>query len=108
MSYSRIAVRPVAGALGAEIEGVDLSQALDDETFAEIRRAHLDHLVIFFRGQKLSDERLAAFGRRFGELAPLPPHRQFPGKFPELLVIDRRNEGAALLQVVGEDPAIDP
>jgi taurine dioxygenase len=92
MSYSRIVVKPVAGALGAEIEGVDISKPLDDATFAEIHRAHLEYLVIFFRGQKLTDEELAAFGRRFGELAPLPPHRQFPGKFPELLVIDKKPE----------------
>ena len=92
MSYSRIAVEPVAGALGAEIEGVDLAKPMDDATFAEIKRAHLEYLVIFFRGQDITDDQLAAFGRRFGDLAPLPPHRQFPGKFPELLVIDKKPE----------------
>ena len=90
MSYSRIEVKPLAGALGAEIAGADLAHPLDDATFAEIHKAHLDYLVLFFRDQDLSDEELAAFGRRFGDLAPLPPHRQFPGKFPELLVIDKK------------------
>ena len=40
-------VRPIAGALGAEIAGVDLSEELDDDTIAAIRAAWLDHLVIF-------------------------------------------------------------
>jgi taurine dioxygenase len=92
MTYSRIEVKPLAGALGAEIAGVDLGGPIDDATFAEIHKAHLDYLVVFFRDQKISDDELAAFGRRFGELAPLPPHRQFPGKFPELLVIDKKPE----------------
>jgi len=89
-SYQRIEVRPLAGALGAEIFGADLRRALDAETIAEIHRAHLEYMVIFFRDQHISDDELARFGRYFGELAPLPPHRQFPGKFPELLVIDKQ------------------
>jgi len=92
MSYSRIEVQPLAGALGAEIFGVDLRRELDRETFAEIHRAHLEFQVIFFRDQRISDEELARFGRCFGELAPLPPHRQVPGRFPELLVIDKKPE----------------
>lgn len=92
MSYAHIDVKPMAGALGAEVFGVDLAQDIDDATFDEIHRAHLDHLVVFFRDQALTDEQLANFGRRFGALAPLPPHRQHPGKFPELLVIDKTPE----------------
>jgi taurine dioxygenase len=40
-------VRRIAGALGAELAGVDLSELLDDAVIAEIRRALLDHQVIF-------------------------------------------------------------
>lgn len=47
MSYRTIEVRPIAGSLGAEIHGVDLSHELGQETFAEIHRAFLEHLVIF-------------------------------------------------------------
>lgn len=92
MTYRRIGVTPVAGALGAEITGIDISGPLDEETIAEIHKAHLDHLVLFFRDQNLTDDDLAAFGRRFGVLAPLPPHRQIPGKFPELLIVDKKPE----------------
>lgn len=64
----RITVTPVAGALGAEISGVDLSEPLDDETFGEIHQALLDHLVIFFRDQAITPEHQIAFGERFGKL----------------------------------------
>ncbi len=71
--YQHIDVRPIAGACGAEIHGVDLNN-LSDEAFAEIKSAWLEHLVIFFRGQSLGDEALKAFGRRF---APLFRHPNF-------------------------------
>ena len=48
--------------------GVDIAAGVDDETIAEIRRALLEHLVIFFRGQRLDDASHKAFSRRFGEL----------------------------------------
>jgi hypothetical protein len=48
MSYRAFDVRRIAGALGAELAGVDLSEPLDDSVIAEIRRALLDHQVIFF------------------------------------------------------------
>jgi taurine dioxygenase len=68
MTYRTIQVHPVSGALGAEISGVDLAQELDDGVIGEIRQALVDNLVIFFRDQKLTPERLIGFGRRFGEL----------------------------------------
>lgn len=67
-----LAANPIAGALGAELHGVDLSQPLADDVVAGIRQALLDHLVVFFRDQRLSPEQLVAFGRRFGTLARYP------------------------------------
>lgn len=66
--YKRISVQPIAGSVGAEICGVEIAAGLDDETFAEIHRAFLAHLVIFFRDQQLDDDALMAFGQRFGPL----------------------------------------
>ncbi|MGI9343519.1 MAG: taurine dioxygenase [Gammaproteobacteria bacterium] len=65
---NRITVTPLAGTLGAEISGVDLTEPLDDETFGEIHQALLDHLVIFFRDQAITPEQQIAFGQRFGKL----------------------------------------
>src|SRR3546814_11766125 len=51
-SYERIVVNPIAGSLGAEIEAIDLSQGLDNQTQDEIHRALLEHHVIFFRSEE--------------------------------------------------------
>ena len=61
-------VRRIAGALGGEIHDVDLSQPLSRECVADIRRALLDYLVIFFRDQSLTPAQLVTFGRWFGDL----------------------------------------
>jgi len=97
--YQRISVVPMAGALGAEISGVDIGRPIDDATFAEIRRAWNEHLVIFFRGQSLDDDALVAFGRRF---APLFRHPNLltEGPYPDIVRI-RRMPGDK--RIVGED-----
>ena len=93
MDYKNIDVKPIAGAIGAEIFGVDLAEeAMAPEVFEEMHTAFLRHCVIFFRDQAMDDDVLATFGRRFGELAPLPPHRQVPGKYPELLIVETKPE----------------
>jgi len=61
-------IRRVAGALGAEISGVDLSADLPDDTIAAIRSALVEHQVIFFRDQALTPAQQVAFGARFGPL----------------------------------------
>jgi alpha-ketoglutarate-dependent taurine dioxygenase len=68
MGDGRFAAYPIAGALGAEVVGIDLSAPLGDATVARIRCALLGHQVIFFRDQHLTPEQHLGFGRRFGEL----------------------------------------
>ena len=77
-------VRRWSGALGAEIEGVDLSADLDDATFAEIQRALLDHAVICVRHQKLTREAQLAFAHRFGPGDVHPIANAMEG-YPEIL-----------------------
>jgi len=84
--FSTISVHPVAGALGAEIEGADLSQELSDEVIAEIRQALLDHLVIFFRNQDITPEQHLAFAKRFGETVEYPLVKGLEG-FPAIIPI---------------------
>jgi taurine dioxygenase len=76
----------VAGALGAEISGVDLGADLADETVAEIRRAWLDHLVVFFRDQDLGPDAFMAFARRIGEPVPYPFVDGIEG-YPEIIAV---------------------
>ncbi len=59
-------LRPLAGALGAEIHGVDLATDLSDGMVAALRQALLDRLVIFFRDQDLPPGRLLELAKRFG------------------------------------------
>ncbi len=77
--YRRIHVRPIAGALGAEIDGVDLSQPMDAETRAEVHRAWLENLVVFFRGQDLDIAGMERVGRCFGDLTVTPHNMTEPG-----------------------------
>jgi len=56
-------------ALGAEVQGVDLAQPLDDARWRDIERAWHEHSVLVFRSQALGDLEQVAFAARFGELA---------------------------------------
>ena len=59
-------IRPLAGAIGAELHGVNLAAELPDTTIEAIRRALLDHLVIFFRDQDSAVGPLHGLARRLG------------------------------------------
>ncbi len=81
-----ITARPIAGALGAEISGVDLARDLSDEIVTAIRRAWLEHLVIFFRDQDLSPAQFLAFARRFGTPIEYPFVKGLD-EFPEIIPV---------------------
>ena len=68
---SSVDVVPTGAALGAEIVGVDL-RSIDDAQFGAIRRAWIDHQVLLFRDQRLTDEQLISFSGRFGALDQAP------------------------------------
>lgn len=87
-------LRPIAGALGAEIHGIDLSETMNDETFAAVRQALHDHLVIFFRDQIFTPDQHLAFARRFGEIEI---HRYAKGleSHPEVLPVVKEAEDRA-------------
>ncbi len=70
--YDTLEVVRVAGALGAELRGVDLRRPLAPAQLGEIRRAWLEHLVVFFRDQPLDADQYLAFARRIGEPIEYP------------------------------------
>lgn len=72
MNYRFIDVTPLTPAIGAEIGGVDLATDLPNSTIAEIRDAFLEHLVVFFRDQSLTPDKLVKFAGRFGEIGYYP------------------------------------
>jgi taurine dioxygenase len=83
---SDIGIHPVSGALGAEITGVDLASDLDDQTIGVLRRAWLEHLVLFFHDQPLPPARFLAFGRHFGETIEYPFVKGLD-EFPEIIPV---------------------
>ncbi len=92
MSYRHIEVRPVAGVLGAEVHGVDLSGAVNADTIADIRKAFLEHLVIFFRGQTLTPQRQLEVAGWFGAPMAYPQLKGLPECPMVTAVIKRENE----------------
>lgn len=86
MTYTHFEAKRIAGALGAEIEGLDLSRDLDEAVIEEIRQAQIDHLVLFFRDQTLTMDQQLAFARRFGPLDTYPMVKGIEG-FPELVEV---------------------
>ena len=81
-----IEVHKIAGALGAEISGVDLARDLDADTVAEIRSVWLDNCVVFFRNQNLPPARFLALAQRFGEPIEYPFLKGLDG-FPEIITV---------------------
>ncbi len=94
LTYKEIELKPVSGNIGAEIHGVDLSQPLSDTASNEIRSALLEHLVIFFRDQKITPDQHKDFGRRFGELHVHPFIPALDGH-PEIIELRSQDDGPA-------------
>jgi len=86
MSYQSIVVRPVAGSLGAEVRGVDISGPLPNAIADELRHAFVRHLVLFFRDQNLSPEQHLAFSRLFGPLSRVP-YVKHMDKYPDIIAV---------------------
>ena len=86
---TNITVVPTGAAIGADVVGVDLSKPLSQEIFRQIEDAWHTHLVLRFRGQKLDDPALLAFGQRFGELDSAPIHagKDVVNPFPQITVM---------------------
>ena len=86
--YRTIEVRRIAGALGAEVRGVNLAKLPDAQTIAEIRRAFLENLVIFFRGQDLGLDQYMAFARAMGNPVEYPFVKGLPG-YPHVIEVKK-------------------
>jgi taurine dioxygenase len=83
---ARIDVMPLSKHIGAEIRGIDLRTPLDADSIERIHQAWLDHAVLLFRNQSLSQEDLLRVTGYFGELAPLTrPAKFFPKGYARLL-----------------------
>ena len=85
-STAWIDIRPIAGAVGAEIAGIDLAQPMDAAHVASVRAALLAHGVIFFRDQTLPPAGFLALARQFGAPIEYPFVKGIEG-FPEIIPV---------------------
>jgi alpha-ketoglutarate-dependent taurine dioxygenase len=103
-----VRVQRTDAVLGAEIHSVDL-RALDDETFAAIHRAWLDHQVLLFRDLDLTDDDLVALSRRFGDLDEAPVQetgRRFVDGHPEIYVVSNVVQDGVPIGSLGSGEAV--
>ena len=91
--YQTIGVNSITPHIGAEVNGVDLSQPLSNEQFSEIYQAWLDWKVLVFRDQHIDREAHKAFGRKFGTLHVHPMQHSYGGD-PEILRIKTTKDSA--------------
>jgi taurine dioxygenase len=106
--YSNVEIIPSDKALGARIDRIDLRTICDDE-FATVYRAWLDHQVILFRNQRLTDDDLVAFSRRFGELDWAPVQetgRRFVEGYPEVYIVSNVIENGVPIGSLGDGEAV--
>lgn len=84
MSSEALTVKPVTGAIGAEVSGVDLAEPVDAETQDALYQALLDHQVLFFHDQDLSPDDLLRLGGAYGAIEEepfIPPLEGHPGVY---------------------------
>ncbi|MEI2417239.1 TauD/TfdA family dioxygenase [Orrella sp. JC864] len=81
-------VKRIAGALGAEITGLDLRAPLDEAAARALREAFLQHKVIFLPGQALSPAQFLDFARTLGTPIEYPFVKGIEG-FPEIIEVKK-------------------
>ncbi len=81
-------IRKIAGALGVEIHGADLSKSLSAEMVVELRAALLQHLVVFFRDQHLTVAQFLAFARTLGKPIEYPLIKGLP-EYPDVIEVSK-------------------
>ncbi len=86
-SSQDLRVRTIAGALGAELHGIELER-LDDAGYAWLREALREHHVVFMPEQHLTPDAHRALGRRFGELEVHPFISKLDDEHPEICVLN--------------------
>lgn len=99
-----VTISPTGGALGAQVEGIDLRQPLNEQTAAQIRAAFLEHCLLLFRGQQISKADQVRFSAIFGEPVPHPTNsRDRDPEIPEITIISNIVEEGRAVGALGND-----
>ncbi len=75
-TLATLKIVPTGAAVGAEIQGMDLSLPIPDDVKEVLRQAWAKHMVIVWRDQKINDDQLMALSGIFG-----PPHEAAARKY---------------------------
>jgi taurine dioxygenase len=105
---SGIAIRPTGAGVGAEVVGLDL-RTVTRANFPQVHRAWIDHQVLLFRDQHLSDGDLIAFSRYLGDLDVAPNQetgQRFVEGYPELYVVSNVVENGRPIGSLGSGEAV--
>jgi len=108
--FGKVEVIPLAGSMGAEVRGLNLA-TLDDEGYALLHRAYLDHVLVVLREQSIDDVRQVEVSRRFGPLESPPAateratHQHFDGP-PEVTVVSNRRVNGVPIGELGDGEVI--
>jgi taurine dioxygenase len=107
-SSPAVAVRPTDAVLGAQIAEVDLRH-VDADLFAQIHQAWLEHQVLLFRDQSLTDAELVAFSRWFGTLDEAPVQetgQRFVDGYPEIYIVSNVVRDGVAIGSLGAGEAV--
>jgi taurine dioxygenase len=95
MNNQPLEVRPVTGAMGAEIGYIDLSRELDDQTFAAVHQALLDHGAIFFHDQNITPAQQMEFAQRWG-VVHHHPHMPCLAGHPGIIEVVKKEDDSTV------------
>jgi len=107
MRNDAVQVKPISGALGAEIEGLDIA-SLDDAGFDRLKQAWLEHSVVFLREQTMTPAEQVRFARRFGDIHYHPFVKGLPEQPEVLEIVKRENETKNFGGAWHSDQAFNP
>jgi taurine dioxygenase len=101
---SQLTIIPTSGALGAEIQGIELRHPLDETAVALLQTVFYDHCLLLFRQQQLTKAEQVRFSRYFGDPVPHPTNtRDRDPEWPEITIISNIEENGKAIGALGNE-----
>jgi taurine dioxygenase len=95
-------VKRVAGAIGAELQAINLADGIDGELAATLRALLNEHEVLFLRDQAISAADQKALAEVFGPLQTHPAYGTVEG-FPEVMILESTRDNPSKIEVWHSD-----
>ena len=104
----KLKIMPLTGSIGASVEGIDLNGPIDDDTFAQLHEAFLQHCVLIYRGQQLQPAAQVEFGRRWGKPLQTNPLLKHLEGHPEIVQVTKIPKATASTEAWHYDSPYTP